>query len=38
MVALDGHPPLFTGMRVDTFFELDNNQAAAVSSATSKTN
>jgi HlyD family secretion protein len=38
MVALDGHPPLFTGMRVDTFFELDNNQAAAVSSGTSKTN
>jgi HlyD family secretion protein len=38
MVALDGHPPLFTGMRVDTFFELDNNQAAVAPSGTSKTN
>jgi HlyD family secretion protein len=37
MVALDGHPPLFTGMRVDTFFKLDNNQAS-VSTGTAKTN
>jgi HlyD family secretion protein len=37
MVALDGHPPLFTGMRVDTFFKLDN-QAATVSANTAKTN
>ena len=29
MVALDGHPPLFTGMRVDTFFKLDNQSASA---------
>jgi HlyD family secretion protein len=38
MVALDGHPPLFTGMRVDTFLKLDDNQAAAVSTGASKTN
>lgn len=37
MVSLDDHPPLFTGMRVDTFFKLDN-QAASASSATMKTN
>jgi HlyD family secretion protein len=37
MVSLDGHPPLFTGMRVDTFFKLDN-QAATDSSATPGTN
>ncbi|MFT3732331.1 MAG: efflux RND transporter periplasmic adaptor subunit [Hyphomicrobium sp.] len=37
MIALDGHPPLFTGMRVDAFFKLDN-QAANNVSATSKTN
>jgi HlyD family secretion protein len=37
MVALDGHPPLFTGMRVDTFFKLDN-QAASASASTPKTN
>lgn len=38
MVDLDGHPPLFTGMRVDTFFKLDNNQASTVTSSTAKTN
>jgi HlyD family secretion protein len=38
MVTLDGHPPLFVGMRVDTFFQLDNNQASAVSSGSSKSN
>ena len=38
MVDLDGHPPLFTGMRVDTFFKLDNNQASAVTPGTAKTN
>lgn len=32
MVALDGHPPLFTGMRVDTFFKLDDKAAAATTS------
>ncbi len=37
MVSLDGHPPLFTGMRVDTFFKLDN-QAATASASTPKTN
>jgi len=37
MVSLDGHPPLFTGMRVDTFFKLDN-QAATVSAGAHKTN
>ena len=37
MVSLDDHPPLFTGMRVDTFFKLDN-QAASASPATTKTN
>ena len=36
MVALDGHPPLFTGMRVDTFFKLDGQSAAAA--GTPKTN
>lgn len=34
MVALDGNPPLFTGMRVDAFFRLDT--AAAVTSSTQK--
>jgi HlyD family secretion protein len=38
MVALDGHPPLFTGMRVDTFFKLDNQAASNVSTTTAKTN
>ena len=38
MVDLDGHPPLFTGMRVDTFFKLDNNQASAGTTSTAKTN
>jgi len=38
MVSLDGHPPLFTGMRVDTFFKLDNNQASAASANAPKTN
>jgi HlyD family secretion protein len=38
MVDLDGHPPLFTGMRVDTFFKLDNSQASAAATSTSKTN
>jgi HlyD family secretion protein len=38
MVDLDGHPPLFTGMRVDTFFKLDGNQASAVPTAPAKAN
>ncbi len=29
MVALDGNPPLFTGMRVDAFFKLDGAASAA---------
>ena len=29
MVALDGNPPLFTGMRVDAFFKLDTSASAA---------
>jgi len=33
MVALDGHPPLFTGMRVDTFFKLDSQASAASANA-----
>lgn len=37
MIALDGHPPLFTGMRVDAFFKLDNEAATSMSSTT-KTN
>lgn len=37
MIALDGHPPLFTGMRVDAFFKLDNEAASSMPSAT-KTN
>jgi HlyD family secretion protein len=37
MVALDGHPPLFTGMRVDAFFKLDN-QAANNTATTTKAN
>ncbi|SFV36909.1 HlyD family secretion protein [Hyphomicrobium facile] len=37
MVSLDDHPPLFTGMRVDTFFKLDN-QAANASASTAKAN
>jgi HlyD family secretion protein len=40
MVALDGHPPLFTGMRVDTFFKLDKqtSEAAAATPTPPKTN
>lgn len=38
MVSLDGHPPLFTGMRVDTFFKLDNQAASNATAATAKTN
>lgn len=34
MVAIDGNPPLFTGMRVDAFFKLDT----AASAADTKTN
>jgi HlyD family secretion protein len=37
MVSLDGHPPLFNGMRVDTFFKLDN-QAATAAATAPKTN
>ena len=37
MVALDGHPPLFTGMRVDTFFKL-GDQASTASAGSEKTN
>ncbi len=29
MVDLDGNPPLFIGMRVDTFFKLDNSASAS---------
>jgi HlyD family secretion protein len=29
MVALDGNPPLFTGMRVDAFFQRDGSASAA---------
>jgi HlyD family secretion protein len=32
-VALDGHPPLMTGMRVDTFFKLDDQASTASVSA-----
>lgn len=28
MVSLDGHPPLFTGMRVDVFFKLESSASA----------
>lgn len=38
MIALDGRPPLFTGMRVDTFFKLDNQAANNVTTSTAKTN
>ena len=31
MVDLDGNPPLFIGMRVDTFFRLDNSTASTSS-------
>ena len=31
MVDLDGHPPLFTGMRVDAFFKLDSSADASAS-------
>ncbi|MFN0218772.1 MAG: HlyD family secretion protein [Hyphomicrobium sp.] len=37
MVSLDGNPPLFTGMRVDTFFKRDDAANSAPSPAT-KTN
>jgi HlyD family secretion protein len=37
MVDLDGHPPLFTGMRVDTFFKLDD-QASTAAAGPAKTN
>ncbi|NOT70716.1 MAG: HlyD family efflux transporter periplasmic adaptor subunit [Hyphomicrobium sp.] len=37
MVGLDGNPPLFTGMRVDTYFKLDGASTAAAT-APSKTN
>jgi HlyD family secretion protein len=36
MISLDGRPPLFTGMRVDAFFKLDNQSASNM--ATTKTN
>ena len=36
MVALDGNPPLFTGMRVDAFFKADGASTAAAAAA--KTN
>lgn len=36
MISLDGHPPLFTGMRVDTFFKLDSE--ANVTTSAVKTN
>lgn len=37
MVALDGNPPLFTGMRVDAFFKADGASTAAAAAA-AKTN
>ncbi|MEQ1652339.1 MAG: efflux RND transporter periplasmic adaptor subunit [Hyphomicrobium sp.] len=37
MVGLDGNPPLFTGMRVDTYFKADS-AASAAAPAASKTN
>ena len=37
MVAIDGNPPLFTGMRVDAFFKLDGS-TASVTPPASKTN
>ena len=36
MVALDGNPPLFTGMRVDTFFKADGT--TPVTAPAAKTN
>ena len=36
MVALEGNPPLFTGMRVDAFFKRDD--AASAAAPTTKTN
>ena len=38
MAALDGHPPLLTGMRVDVFFKADGTSAAAEAPAAAKTN
>lgn len=38
MVALDGNPPLFTGMRVDAFFKLDGAASATAPTTASKTN
>lgn len=38
MVALDGNPPLFTGMRVDAFFKAEGSSTAAATSPTAKTN
>jgi HlyD family secretion protein len=42
MVALDGNPPLFTGMRVDTFFKTsgkaDSTANATAPAAVAKTN
>jgi HlyD family secretion protein len=38
MVSLDGHPPLFTGMRVDAFFKLDNQAANNMTTTTAKAN
>lgn len=34
MVDLDGHPPLFTGMRVDAFFKLDSSADASTAPKT----
>lgn len=34
MVALDGQPPLLTGMRVDVFFKQDGGQQSSISSST----
>jgi HlyD family secretion protein len=38
MVALDGRPPLFTGMRVDTFFKHDNQASAEATTSAAKAN
>ena len=37
MVALDGNPPLFTGMRVDAFFKADGASTAAAAAAAKTT-
>ncbi|MET0432501.1 MAG: efflux RND transporter periplasmic adaptor subunit [Hyphomicrobium sp.] len=38
MISLDGRPPLFTGMRVDTFFKLDSQASSEAMTTTAKAN